>query len=184
MQTMQLESGAPTSEKRGRERRVCPRVPATNLQHVKARLATGGDITLKDLSRTGARLESTRRMLPNSTISLTLATPDSSVVMTGLVVRSRIVRLADGLGYDVAVAFNQLLQHLPEVPPLDAAPGHSAPSDRPQLQARALAQPHAAALPEAPDPPAAADLPDLAMLRVTADIETSDLQDLFAENGW
>jgi hypothetical protein len=166
MHATELDRDAPAeSEQAGRNRRVWPRVSATALQHVKARLATGGEIVLKDLSRTGARLESARRMLPNSSISLTLVTPDTNVVMTGLIVRSRIVRLAGGLGYDVAVSFNELLHQLPEIP-------EPAVPDLPGV-------PVLPALPRLPD------APDVAMLRVTADMENSEsLRDLLDENGW
>ncbi len=83
-----------------------------------ARLASGAEIRLIDLSRGGAQFECDRRFLPNSTISLRLVTPDATFVVSGRVVRSRIVRLErGGLGYNVAVSFNELLQHLLEVPP-------------------------------------------------------------------
>jgi hypothetical protein len=179
MQAMGVDGDAlAESEDTGRERRVWPRVSATAIQNVKARLAAGGDVTLKDVSRTGARLESTRRMLPNSSISLTLVTPDTCVVMTGLIVRSRIVRLADGLGYDVAVSFSQLLQHLPEIPAADPEATSARADAAPVAEAR-VPVPSEAALPPSPD------VPDVATLRVTADIESSEtLRYLFDENGW
>ena len=160
-----------TVEGTGQERRVWPRIPADELQHVKARLATGGEVTLRDLSRTGARLESTRRMLPNSSISLTLVTPEGSVVMTGLIVRSRIVRLAQGLGYDLAVAFGQLLQ-LPGMP-------------AGELKTSVTADPAT----ESTDPnPGAAAVPASgreATLQVTADVASANaLHNLLDGNGW
>jgi len=114
------------------DRRSWPRFEAGELQNVAARLATGGEIVLVDLSRGGARLQSNRRMLPGSSLSLRLVTPDTTFTIAGRVIRSRIVQLSQGgLGYDLAVAFNEPLQEVPviagvgqpELPPApEAAP--------------------------------------------------------------
>jgi hypothetical protein len=81
------------------------------------KLASGAEIKLIDLSRGGAQFETDRRFLPNSTVSLRLVTHDSTFVVNGRVVRSRIVRLqSGGLGYNVAVAFNELLQNIIDEP--------------------------------------------------------------------
>ena len=68
------------------ERRKWPRVSAERLAQVSARLSTGADVRLVDLSRGGARLETDRRMLPNSTIALKLLASDAQFVVTGRVV--------------------------------------------------------------------------------------------------
>lgn len=97
------------------DRRGAERVVAEQLPHVSAQLSTAGDIKLIDISKTGARFESHRRLPPNSSVSLRLATPESTLVVSGRVVRSRIVRLADGtLGCEVGVAFTKPLAGLLE----------------------------------------------------------------------
>ncbi len=56
-------------------------------------------------------------MLPNSSVALKLIAAGSAFVITGRVVRSRVIRLGQGgLGYDVAVSFNEPLQHFAELP--------------------------------------------------------------------
>src|SRR5690606_39779295 len=89
---------------------------------------------LIDLSRGGAQFECDRRFLPNATVSLRLVTNDDVVVVSGRVVRSRIVRLAaGGLGYVVAVAFNEVLPGAIEASAASAQP----PSDAPAATAAA-----------------------------------------------
>lgn len=76
----------------------------------EARLASGAQVRLIDLSRSGAQFECDRRFLPNASVSLRLVASDDTITISGRVVRSRIVRLVTGgLGYVVAVAFNDLL---------------------------------------------------------------------------
>ena len=99
------------------ERRNWPRIPADALPNVSAKLATGPDIRLVDLSRGGARFECEKRLLPGAKVALRLVTPDGTLVVRGRVVRSRIVRLErGGLGYDAAIAFNETLSQMLEEP--------------------------------------------------------------------
>jgi hypothetical protein len=82
---------------------------------MRARLGGGAgtEVRLIDLSRGGARFESESRLLPGSTVAIRLVTPDSTLVMHGRVVRSRVARLEHGgLGYDAAIAFEKPLKHL------------------------------------------------------------------------
>jgi hypothetical protein len=107
-----------TGDRASDERREWPRVSATDLSETALRLANGAEVRLVDLSRGGARLETDRRMLPNSTIAVKLVTGTDSFVATGVVVRSRVIRLSQGgLGYDVAIAFSETLHQLPSLPP-------------------------------------------------------------------
>jgi hypothetical protein len=88
------------------------------LSETAVRLANGAEVRLIDLSRGGARLETDRRMLPNSTIAVKLVTGTDSFVVTGVVVRSRVIPLSQGgLGYDVAIAFSETLRQLPSLSP-------------------------------------------------------------------
>src|SRR5688572_8259551 len=108
-------------------RREWPRVPADQLADTALRLANGSEVRLVDLSRGGARLETDRRMLPNSTIAVKLVTGGESFVITGVVVRSRVIRLSQGgLGYDVAIAFNDAVPRQSGLPDSPALPPQSA----------------------------------------------------------
>lgn len=93
------------------DRRQHPRVVPDERNQLAAKLASGSQVRLIDLSRGGAQFECERRFLPNASVTLRLLTRDGEFPVTGRVVRSRIVRLATGgLGYRVAVAFSQLLE--------------------------------------------------------------------------
>lgn len=93
------------------ERRRYTRVRPDAQNPLAAKLTSGADVRLIDLSRGGAQFECDRRFLPNATVSLRLMTRDDAVMVSGRVVRSRLVRLeTGGLGYVVAVAFNDALK--------------------------------------------------------------------------
>lgn len=192
-------------EPAGANRREHRRMHPAELRNLAARLASGAEIRLLDLSRGGAQFECDRRFLPNSTISLRLVTPDGTFVVTGHVVRSRIVRLErGGLGYVVAVAFNELLQNLVEEDPDPAAlaTGTASPAS-PAEPAEALAPlARSAALHEAADSAVEDASSDVSaeeaaafeasvetapsMLTVTTSVTQSgdELRDLFNGNDW
>jgi hypothetical protein len=189
----------PDSEGGDAERRRWPRVSAERLAQVAARLSTGADVRLVDLSRGGARLETDRRMLPNSTIALKLLASDAQFVVTGRVVRSRVIRLsAGGLGYDVAVSFNEPLHQFSELPEAGTAtpPRVQGATPAPIVAAAvaptpelATSDPGAAPLPidDAATPQAGDDdVWPITMIHVTATVDrTSDeLIDLFDESSW
>lgn len=112
----------------GSNRREHVRVRPDETNRLTATLASGADIRLIDLSRGGAQFECDRRFLPNATVSLRLLTSDGQVLVTGRVVRSRIVRLVSGgLGYLVGVAFSK---------PLESGVGAVAQTPAPDVAAR------------------------------------------------
>jgi hypothetical protein len=180
-------------------RRMHARLRAEDLKDLGARLASGAEIRLIDLSRSGAQFECDRRFLPNSTISLRLVTPDTTFVVSGRVVRSRIVRLdRGGLGYNVAVSFNELLQDLLEEP----APAGDAAAAPPEVAGPEGDGPGPDTNAAAPDDPFGGHNADVSaeeaaafeataevastIVTVTASVEqTSDeLRDLFNGNNW
>jgi len=124
--------GGVTAEGRATtDRRGHPRVRPDDSNKLAASLASGSDVRLIDLSKGGAQFECDRRFLPNATVSLRLLSKDGQHLVTGRVVRSRIIRLASGgLGYLIGVAFNAPLQTelegeiVPETthPPAPASP--------------------------------------------------------------
>lgn len=189
-----------------RERRQHRRLKPEELANLAARLASGAEIRLVDLSRSGAQFETDRRFLPNSTVSLRLVTADATFVVNGRVVRSRIVRLEKGgLGYNVAVAFNEILQSVIEEPAAQAAampPAAAATvSATPAIESTILPDASEASDPQVvnaetmDDPALMAEAQALldapieespAMLTVTASVaHTGDeLRDLFNGNDW
>jgi hypothetical protein len=116
------------------------------------------------------------------------------------------VRLDGGLGYDVAVAFNDLLQHLPERPDAAARRAARAEADSkaetpdsilPDPSTVVEAAPAAEAaielaavapediLPELGELPQLPDVAPEAMLQLTAEVDaTEQLRDLLESNGW
>jgi hypothetical protein len=179
-------------------RRVHARLRAEDLKDLGARLASGAEIRLVDLSRSGAQFECDRRFLPNSTISLRLVTPDTTFVVSGRVVRSRIVRLdRGGLGYNVAVSFNELLQNLLEEP-AQAAIAEAAPApavggiEELQISSEGSTSedPFAERAPDVSAEEAAAFESTVetgsSIVTVTASVDQSsdELRDLFNGNNW
>lgn len=168
----------------GADRRIHVRVRPDENNGLAATLASGSDIRLIDLSKGGAQFECDRRFLPNAAVSLRLLTRDGEVLVTGRVVRSRIVRLVSGgLGYLVAVAFAKPLQSdaLEEAaqPTPQAAAGPAAPAT-PVHTASAAAP--AVPMPVAPDvmAPQSAAAPE-AVGAAPADEEETPVADISAE---
>ena len=188
-----------TSATTAADRRVWPRIPASQLPDLSVNLTTGPDIRLIDISRGGALFECSKRLVPASTVALRLVTPDGTHIVRGRVVRSRIVRLErGGLGYQAAIAFNETLQDLkePETPPAAEAPPEPTPTAA--LWAGAVGEPaagnrHAELAAHEPDPALATTNGDSAdaawtppLLTLTASVlQTSDeLREIFNGNDW
>jgi len=165
------------------ERRNWPRIPAEALPNVSAKLATGPDIRLVDLSRGGARFECEKRLLPGAKVALRLVTPDGTLVVRGRVVRSRIVRLErGGLGYDAAIAFNETLNEMIEEPSAAAA---AAAGGESQVSAGSGAE----AMDKddgAPEVPLESWVPPVELMTVTASVpQTSEeLKEIIDGNDW
>lgn len=165
------------------ERRNWPRIPAEALPNVSAKLATGPDIRLVDLSRGGARFECEKRLLPGAKVALRLVTPDGTLVVRGRVVRSRIVRLErGGLGYDAAIAFNETLSQMLEEPNALAAPA------APPVQEAQAAPAHEGSDKDdsAPGVPLESWIPPVELMTVTASVSqtSEELKDIFDGNDW
>jgi hypothetical protein len=190
------------------ERRRFVRVRPDENNPLAAKLTSGADVRLIDLSRGGAQFECERRFLPNSTVSLRLMTRDDVVTVSGRVVRSRIVRLASGgLGYVVAVAFYDTLKI-----PLESHEASSVAASRPgapastppatESDAAGAVDPiQSAPSYEEPDLPASvtADItaeealafessleamPPMFTLTATVDATSEQLHDMFNGNDW
>jgi hypothetical protein len=90
------------------DRRTSPRVPASAVPNLKARLLAGPDVRLVDLSRRGVLLETQSRLLPGSPIRLKFVADDAVLVLKGAVVRSSVSTFGEqGLVYRTAVAFDE-----------------------------------------------------------------------------
>ncbi len=168
------------------DRRNWPRIPAEALPNLSAKLATGPDIRLVDLSRGGARFECEKRLLPGAKVALRLVTPDGTLVVRGRVVRSRIVRLErGGLGYDAAIAFNETLNEVlrePDGSGQSAESGDAAATSGGEgetVEARDRDD-------EASDVPLESWVPPVELMTVTATVpQTSEeLREIFDGNDW
>ncbi len=93
----------------GKERRASPRRPASEVTFLKSvRLLAGPDVRLVDVSRGGALLESDTPLPPGTRICLRLVTTDTTLLIDGRVLRSRVSCLQPGLvRYRSAVAFDE-----------------------------------------------------------------------------
>jgi hypothetical protein len=103
------------------ERRAAPRVPASALPALSARLLDGPGIDIVNLSRTGLLTRSQVRLVPGAMIGLRFLTADASLVIFGRVVRSSLVSIAeDEPLYESALA----LSH--DLPPVRGLPQSAA----------------------------------------------------------
>ena len=178
------ETPEPAGDVSEADRRSWPRIPADALPNVSAKLATGPDIRLIDLSRGGARFECEKRLLPGAKVALRLVTPDGTLVIRGRVVRSRIVRLErGGLGYDAAIAFNETLNEVLSEPSGGETGGETSESAEAGASAAAETRDRDDGAPEVP---LESWVPPVELMTVTASVpQTSEeLRDLFDGNDW
>jgi len=188
------------------ERRTARRFAAKDLPGLGMKLSTGGDVRLLDFSQSGARFECDRRLLPGSTVALAFMTTDTPVVVRGRVVRARLTRLTSGgLGYEVAVAFERLLEINPEAlanatpavssrkageatpPPADDAPVSVFAAAAAAVDAIAPPPPRAVLAPADSSPAADTsfdDVPELLVLTATVQRSRNDLWQVFNGNDW
>ncbi len=108
-------------------RRLYPR--ADDADTFTAGLPGGAHVRLLDLSRGGAQFECDRRLNPNANVSLRLVARNETTVVSGRVVRSRLIKLESGaLGYLVAVSFHEPLRE--GFPPFSPAKAASTETDQ------------------------------------------------------
>lgn len=95
----------------GPERRAFPRIPASAVPYLTARVAGGPAVRLIDLSKRGVQIETTLLMRPGSTVAVRFLSGDISVTLTGAVVRSTVAVLPrrGEVTYHSALAFNDEL---------------------------------------------------------------------------
>ena len=179
-------AAAPEADRRsGADRREWPRAPQAALAAVKAQLAAGTEVELKDLSRGGARFQTETRLLPGLTVAIRLVGVDGrTMTVRGRVVRSKLLRLdRGGMGYEVGVAFQELITAVVDEMTAEAASRMAAPE--PIAPAPAVAPPVAAEA-SAPPAPASGESLEAAPMLLTAAVghSTPELRDLFTGNDW
>lgn len=185
-------------EPQGIDRRTSPRVPASAVPDLKARLLAGPDVRLVDLSRRGVLLETQTRLLPGSPVRLKFVAQDATLVLKGAVVRSSVCTCGEhGLIYRTAVTFDEDIaicdDSLWSAPPMTASPEPSAVQpDRdpaPLTLVRSdtpASAPAAAAFDAAARPallPPSALLPDATVITLFAD-DPEALRSMLAANDW
>jgi hypothetical protein len=182
------EPGFPTAaapetidRRSGADRREFPRASQTALATIKAQLAAGTEVDLKDLSRSGARFQTETRLLPGLTVAIRLMALDGQpTTVRGRVIRSRLLKLdRGGMGYEVGIAFNELISPVVEEMTDTGAARAAAPTAAPAADSNAPAE----ASP-APAPPAPPIEPAPMLLTALVDQSTPELRDLFTGNDW
>ncbi len=108
------------AQKMAQDRRAHRRVPGRTLDWLSAaRVKYGPDVTIVDLSRGGALLQSDRPLAPGSRQALEIVGPDKSIVVPFGVLRSRLTALdSRGTTYRAACSFGRPLD-LPELTQAD-----------------------------------------------------------------
>jgi CheY-like chemotaxis protein len=125
-------AGGPLHEQTADERRAARRRHQGDIPWLSsARLAWGTEISLVNISSSGALLESGSKLVPGSTTELHLSGPETNLIVPVRFIRSEIARI-DGFGvkYHAAAAFGQ---------EIDLA-GPRKVSERPSSPPRALAE--------------------------------------------
>lgn len=131
-----------SSSYEGPERRVAPRLPATALPHLSARVLGGGAVRLVDISKRGVRLEGSVPMPAGSTVTVRFMAGGETQTLTGAVVRDTVVvvETTGEVTYHTALAFTDELTlcgddfevaaaTLPGAPALTPAPDTAATDD-------------------------------------------------------
>ncbi len=164
-----------------KERRAFPRRPASELTFLKSvRLLAGPEVRLVDVSRGGALLESDTPLPPGTRICLRLVTTDTTLLIDGRVLRSRVSCLQPGLvRYKSAVQFDEEVALFSEERPERVA--ESAASGVSGQPAETMPEP---VLLNEPDAAASGGVAEY--LTVTAVVaETGpDLRQIFGVNDW
>ncbi len=111
------------AQKMAEDRRAHRRLPGKTLDWLSAaRVKYGPDVTIVDLSRGGALLQSDRPLAPGSRQALEIVGPDRSIVVPFGVLRSRLTALdSRGTTYRAACSFGKPLD-LPELAQADLQP--------------------------------------------------------------
>ena len=91
------------------ERRRWPRIPRSLLAHLSASFVNGPDVTLVNLSRSGALLEVSTRYAMKAFVRLKLVrSPDTVTIAAGTVLWSKVNAIVNGqVSYLMAVAFEK-----------------------------------------------------------------------------
>lgn len=153
----------------GADRRQHPRLLASDLPGITARLSKGPAVVLQDVSRSGARFQCDSRLTPGLSIALRIVTPDGQMDVRGKVVRSRVIRKDHGeLSYEIAVAFSELL---PDFTPVSAESAANAATPASGLPASGIQD---------------GDLDESTILLLTASITQplDVLREVFNGNNW
>lgn len=104
---MEGDTGRPPSPDDD-DRRASRRLPASAVPNLKARLLSGPDVRLVDVSRRGVLLETNTRLMPDSVVRMKFVADDGTLVLKGVVARSNVSALGDhGLIYRTAVTFEE-----------------------------------------------------------------------------
>jgi hypothetical protein len=170
-----------STDPQGKERRASPRRLASELPFLKSvKLLAGPDVRLVDVSRGGALLESDTPLPPGTRICLRLVTTDTTILIDGRVLRSRVSCLQAGLvRYKSAIAFDEDVALFAEDRQEEAA---AAPASAPPLEAAAPSS----STPEAKAAGNASPEHSAAYMTVTAVVQDSgpDLHQIFGTNDW
>lgn len=107
-------------------RRFARRAPAGAEPLARARLRTGRDVAVVDVSDGGALLEGTARLLPGTHVDAHLITRDGRLLVRSRVLRAHVCHVdAEIVRYRAAVAFEQRVDTAPHGYPVPGLPACS-----------------------------------------------------------
>jgi hypothetical protein len=161
-----------------RERRASPRRPASELPFLKSvKLLAGPEVRLIDVSRGGAQLESETPLPPGTRVCLRLVTTDTTLLIDGRVLRSRVSCLQPGLvRYRSAVAFDEEVALFSEDKAGSAAK-EAVPRQEPEMQSGPPTAPVSGAADQG-------DAPGIVTVTAVVTEAGHDLCQIFGVNSW
>ena len=159
------------------EKRSSPRLPPSTISNLKSvRLVAGPEVTLINISRGGALIETEAHLVPHSSVAIRLVAADAVFLLHGKVLRSRASSFQGStLLYQSAIAFDKELSILAGVqnqPQVNAAPEEASPQ---ACEEEAIAP---------PVQPGIAEEPAVVTIDIPVPRRGPDLRQIFGLNNW
>jgi hypothetical protein len=159
------------------EKRSSPRLPPSTISNLKSvRLVAGPEVTLINISRGGALIETEAHLVPHSSVAIRLVAADAVLLLHGKVLRSRASSFQGStLLYQSAIAFDEelpLLAGYQKQPQANEAPEEAPPQAG---EEEAIAPPMQ---------PGIAEEPAVITIDIPVPPWGPDLRQIFGLNNW
>jgi hypothetical protein len=176
---VERKQSVPQSEpkEKVKEKRSSPRLPPSTIPDLKSvRLVAGPEVTLINISRGGALIETDAHLVPHSSVAIRLVAADAVFLLHGKVLRSRAFSFqGSSLLYQSAIAFEE------ELPLLAGYQNQSQANETPE-EASPQAGEEEAIAPQTQ--PAIVEEPAVLTIDIPIPPWGPDLRQIFGLNNW